>query len=99
MAEIVRINNLELLTKEVQRPKRISIGFFDGVHRGHKQLIKAMTNCEGEKMENVVITLENHPLKQPIFTIVERVEKLRSLDVDKVIVIVMNEITMSKSPE
>ncbi len=39
-----------------------TIGFFDGVHCGHKYLIKSVLDCAADSdMQSMVISFENHP--------------------------------------
>ena len=39
-----------------------SIGFFDGVHRGHRYLIKAVMDCAAKcGMQSTVVTFDRHP--------------------------------------
>lgn len=48
----------------VGQPCVATIGFFDGVHRGHRCLIDQVCNIAAEKkLESVLVTFREHPLK------------------------------------
>jgi len=73
----------------------LTLGFFDGVHRGHQLLIKKLINAAEEiDGTSVVLTFDSHPLrviapdKLPprIMTLTERLEHLIELGVDQIIV-------------
>jgi len=70
-----------------------TIGFFDGVHRGHQYLIKqVLEEAVARKAESLIVTMDPHPrmVLQPGFepelltTLDEKLNLLRSLCVDKV---------------
>ncbi len=72
----------------------VTIGSFDGVHRGHQQLITSMVaEAHKAKANAVVLTFFPHPvvilrnISDPIYlsTVEERVEMLDALGVDAVI--------------
>jgi len=45
-----------------QEPVSLTIGFFDGVHLGHRHIFSAVKKrAKGTKGKSVVITFENHP--------------------------------------
>ncbi len=44
-------------------PRGIALGFFDGVHRGHQDLIRTLVfNCEKNKLQPAIFTFPEHPL-------------------------------------
>lgn len=48
----------------LSKPQVATIGFFDGVHRGHRYLIDQVVNEAGRSgMESAVITFDEHPRK------------------------------------
>src|ERR1051325_7195679 len=71
----------------------LTIGVFDGVHRGHQQIIKRLTaGAHGQGMPAVVLTFDPHPAKLfgrseiKLLTLPdERAELLASFGVDMVI--------------
>lgn len=76
----------------------ITVGTFDGVHRGHQGVIELMRKVADEKnLRVVVVTFDPHPqivLAKPgreplalLTTIEERCERLASVGVDDVVVI------------
>ena len=77
-------------------PSSVTIGVFDGVHRGHRALISRL---DGELAETV-LTFDPHPVEvlapgtppRLITTIEERAELLRNAGVDQVGVLDLNEI-------
>ena len=55
-----RVNNLEEI--EERRPTFLAIGVFDGVHRGHQQLLQTMAaKAEAAGAQPVVLTFFPHP--------------------------------------
>ena len=51
--------------KEQQNiPRGVALGNFDGIHKGHAALIKALVeNCKRNNLSSCVYTFENHPFK------------------------------------
>jgi riboflavin kinase / FMN adenylyltransferase len=73
-----------------------TVGVFDGVHRGHQQIIQMLTNSAKEKnCESVVVTFEPHPRLvvgnatevRLLQGIDEKIERFRSLGVDSLLII------------
>ncbi|GBC98432.1 Riboflavin biosynthesis protein RibF [bacterium HR17] len=73
----------------------ISIGVFDGVHRGHRELVRVLREAtERRRWRALVLTFANHPqevLNPPppplLTTIEERLELLRETGADEVLVL------------
>ncbi|WP_018290840.1 riboflavin biosynthesis protein RibF [Verrucomicrobium sp. 3C] len=42
--------------------RHLSIGFFDGVHRGHQEVLRQLLACASDPKECGVLTFEPHPL-------------------------------------
>jgi riboflavin kinase/FMN adenylyltransferase len=86
-----------------------AIGFFDGIHKGHQELINTAIKEAGNKeMESAVITFHPHPsvvLKkdtqhvQYITPLSEKIKILQQMEVDRLYVITFNQQLASLSPE
>lgn len=77
-------------------PSIATVGFFDGVHAGHRFLIEELKNIAAEqKLNSMVITFSNHPraLLQPDFpprfitTLEEKIKQLESTGIDSCVVL------------
>src|SRR5262245_27051047 len=86
------VTSLEAL--QLDRPAHLTIGAFDGIHRGHQALIGEMVSeAHGNGQAAVVITFFPHPSvvlrgRRPSFylsTPEEKVEYLSQLGVDAVV--------------
>ncbi|WP_024989771.1 bifunctional riboflavin kinase/FAD synthetase [Segatella albensis] len=80
----------------VYKPCVATIGFFDGVHRGHQFLIKHLVEtARAEGRESTIITFEEHPRKvlqsdyQPhmLSTLDEKLQLLSKTEVDNVVLL------------
>ncbi len=74
----------------------LTIGYFDGIHLGHQKIINLVSQSENYK---VLITFDQHPNKQEIMQIEQKLNILEQYQFDEVIIIAMNEINRQKSPE
>ena len=82
----------------VRRPRRIAVGEFDGVHLGHREVIRG---------NDTVLTFEPHPLvvvhpkiAPKLLTSLEvKVELISELGVDELVVISFDEAFASESPQ
>jgi riboflavin kinase/FMN adenylyltransferase len=81
-------------------PSAVSIGFFDGVHRGHQEIIgRAQDHAARHGLRSVVVTFDRHPLqivrpdKVPplLMTTTRRARTLAGLGVDVVVVLPFDE--------
>ncbi len=86
----------ELAAMSLGRPVALTLGKFDGVHRGHQHLIAWLVHrAREEGLASLVITLHPHPLEvlQPgtpvsyLCTLEERVNLLQALGPDKVAIL------------
>ena len=88
-----------LKTIEIIKQSVVTIGNFDGLHRGHQVLIKKATEYAKKKnVSSIVFTFKNHPVNyfkpnsvKNIITNSEKIEILKSMNVDYVINIPFDE--------
>lgn len=56
-----KIYGIKELTRKIYNPV-VTLGMFDGVHRGHQKIIKSVRHYASEKKgESVIITFDRHP--------------------------------------
>jgi len=80
----------------------LTIGFFDGVHIGHKKLIeKVITEGKNKNLETVLLTFDRPP--QPVSGLLsifeERLELLKNFSLDKIEIIHFDKNFSKISPE
>jgi riboflavin kinase/FMN adenylyltransferase len=77
-------------------PSVVSIGFFDGVHRGHQTIIRRAVRQAGDLgVRSAVVTFDRHPMEvvnpgsqpQLLMTLPRRAETLAAQGVDLVVVL------------
>ena len=100
---------IHLLLKEIKNIDKsaVTIGKFDGIHKGHTVLIeKAVDLAKKENLKSIVFTFKNNPisyfsniLTREIITEDEKMDKLKSLGVDVVIDIPFNKEMANISAE
>jgi riboflavin kinase/FMN adenylyltransferase len=86
------------LSEAERRPRRIAVGEFDGVHLGHREVIKG---------SDTVLTFEPHPLRvirpeaaPKLLTSLEvKAELIEQLEVDELVVVPFDEGFAQQSPE
>lgn len=86
----MQIINIDDLTETNIYHEKLTatIGFFDGVHLGHQTLLKQVEKQVGKK---AIITFDRHPSKRPLLTLHEKLNILKTYDIDTCFVIIMNE--------
>ena len=90
---------------EISEDTVVTIGNFDGVHRGHLKLMeRTLEISKQKKLKSIVFTYENHPLEyvlkkkvDKLFTNRERDEKLKGLGIDTVLSVPFDEEIMKMS--
>ena len=89
-------------------PSAVSVGFFDGVHRGHQAIIRrALERGRDSGIRSVVVTFDRHPMEvvrpgsQPplLMTAERRARVLAGLGVDLVVVLPFDDELRHLSPE
>lgn len=98
-------------SKNIILPKKrryIALGVFDGVHLGHQKLIK-LTSDQAKKNDgiSIVVTFDPHPDKiinpeNNVFlltTLEERVDLIRDLEIDVLLIMRFNKTMSKMSPE
>ncbi|MPZ72280.1 MAG: bifunctional riboflavin kinase/FAD synthetase [Nitriliruptorales bacterium] len=89
-------------------PSAVSIGFFDGVHRGHQTIIRrAVRVAQDHDLRSVVVTFDRHPMEvvnpgtQPrlLMTMARRARTLASQGVDLVVILAFDDALRHRSPE
>lgn len=86
----------------------LAIGNFDGVHFGHRQILKQVLGCSRRyKLKSAVLTFEPHPVHvlspqvapKLINTLSQKIEMIGALGVDAVVVQAFDRQLAQKSPE
>lgn len=104
----MKVINTPSELRKVNRPVILAVGFFDGVHCGHREVLfsalKRAEECNGEAW---VMTFDRHPLsllapyKRPrlLSTTRERLALFEELGVDGVLLVEFTSEIASQSPE
>jgi len=87
----------------------ITIGTFDGVHQGHRQIIKLLIKeAAANSGETVIITFHPHPRRvvthgksdvKILNTLQEKIELLDQLGIDHLVVVAFNEVFAEQTAE
>lgn len=101
MIIIKSINDIDNIYKSV-----VTIGNFDGIHKGHQVLIKeAVQFANKRNIKSVVFTFDNHPANyfenkhvKSIITNNEKINRIKSLGVDILVIIPFDSYMTKISP-
>ena len=89
-------------------PCALTIGNFDGVHRGHQALLKKLVQtAKAQNLQSCVMTFEPHPIeyfapeKAPtrILSLRDKLKALASVGIDQVLVVHFNQHFANLSPD
>ena len=80
----------------IRGPVNLTVGVFDGVHLGHRRLIRALTEGPARSLvvtfrQNPEVVLGGGDAPAPILTLAQKLERLESLGVDWVVAIDFSE--------
>ncbi len=81
----------DLARAEDERPLVLAIGFFDGMHRGHREIVRALLRLRRPGAVAAILTFSNHPathlrperVPPLINTLEERVDLLAATGIDE----------------
>lgn len=86
---------IDIINSKVEKPLALTIGFFDGVHLGHRFLVSELSKlAKGKGLGSAVLTFRTHPrqvlhsdyIPSLLTTAEEKIELLQSTGVDYVVV-------------
>ena len=89
----------ELGKRAEERPLVLALGFFDGLHRGHREIVKTLLRLRRPGYRAAVLTFKNHPathlrperVPPLINTLEERINLLGSTGIDEVYLVPFDE--------
>lgn len=96
-------NVIDIFNSKIEQPLALTIGFFDGVHLGHRYLVSELSDCAKKKgFASAVLTFRTHPrqvlhsdyIPSLLTTTEEKINFLKETGVDY---IVLTEFTQDLS--
>lgn len=106
--EIIRITYPELNQEKSLKPMSLAVGYFDGVHQGHQQVINTAKNFAEERgLKSAIMTFDPHPMtvltgkkleNHLITSLDEKLSMFESLAVDYVFIVTFNKSLSQLSP-
>ncbi|MGZ4389528.1 MAG: bifunctional riboflavin kinase/FAD synthetase, partial [Gaiellaceae bacterium] len=85
-----------------RKPRAVAVGTFDGVHRGHRQVLRAAVDA---RLTPTVVTFDPHPREvfgyqvELISSLERRLELLADAGIEDVLVVEFSEQTAQTEPE
>lgn len=94
------------LTRELDRPLVLAIGFFDGLHRGHQEIVRATLRMRRPGWRTGVLTFANHPATylrpesapRLLATTEERIDRFASVGFEECFLVPFDEKMASMAP-
>ncbi|WP_430593377.1 bifunctional riboflavin kinase/FAD synthetase [Humidisolicoccus flavus] len=92
----------------VDKPSAVTVGKFDGVHTGHRKVLRALSElAQARGLQSRVITFDRNPLEilrperapKPLMSTETKVALIREAGIDDVIVAPFTEETAAMTPE
>ncbi|WP_299414477.1 bifunctional riboflavin kinase/FAD synthetase [Acaryochloris sp. IP29b_bin.148] len=87
-------------------PTAVALGNFDGIHRGHCQVIQSLLSACPDQAQGTVVAFDPHPQAffsgqhQPLLTpLAEKAKLLEALGVDQLVLIPFNQALARLSPQ
>jgi len=85
----------------------VTIGIFDGVHKGHQKIIRTLKKMTGRRGRAVLLTFNPHPVRflnpkgrfYEISTVEERVDLIRPFSIDHLIIADFNDSLSAMKPD
>jgi riboflavin kinase/FMN adenylyltransferase len=103
--KITRISKLPIVASQVQRS--VCVGVFDGLHKGHQQLVaKTLTRAKNSKLTSALFTFEPSPKNfllnknfPYLLSLKSKIEIAKDLGLDEIIILDFNKKIADLSPD
>jgi riboflavin kinase/FMN adenylyltransferase len=95
------------LAREIDRPLALAIGFFDGLHLGHRELVRETLRARKPGWRSGVLTFSNHPAaflrpgtQPPLLTTAqERIDRFADAGIEECFFVPFDERIASMTPQ
>ncbi|MCF6137153.1 bifunctional riboflavin kinase/FAD synthetase [Alkalihalobacillus berkeleyi] len=104
-----RIDHTQIYNNKSVHPAAMAIGYFDGIHMGHKKVIcTAKSIADEQGLESAVMTFDPHPSvvlgrerveKAHITPMEDKVQVIESLGIDRLYIVTFNKGFASLTPQ